>query len=178
MRIEISFSYYNSLYHLLHIVSATPLNCAGSFVHRHACRVFPGLFNFCTGDMHIGNAKVVVVSQQDPTRQETVRFNGFNNTMSVLNWIERQPELVLSTAAEGTQSTSASDNSTSNKNIDSSSDSNTDTGGVVEIAAAGCSAGSLVRCLLVLFSCCRLKAYTSSLPTRLTLAFPLLFLLF
>jgi len=93
--------------------------------------------------MHIGNAKVVVVSQQDLTRQETVRFNGFNNTMSVLNWIERQPELVLSTAAEGTQSTSASDNSTSNKNIDSSSDSNTDTGGVVEIAAAGCSAGSL-----------------------------------
>ena len=117
--------------------------------------------------MHIGNAHVVVVSQQDLTRQESVRFNGFNNTMSVLNWIERQPELVLSTAAEGTQSTSASDNS-----------STTDTGGVVEIAAAGCSAGSLVRCLLVLFSCCRLKAYTSFLPTQLTLAFPLLFLLF
>ena len=94
--------------------------------------------------MHIGNAHVVVVSQQDLTRQESVRFNGFNNTMSVLNWIERQPELVLSTAAEGTQSTSASDNS-----------STTDTGGVVEIAAAGCSAGSLVRfftCTIFLLS--------------------------
>ena len=162
------FFYYNSFYPLLHIISAIPLSCAGSFVHRHACRVFPGLFNYYTGDMHIGNAHVVVVSQQDPTRQETVRFNGFNNTMSVLNWIERQPELVLSTAAEGTQS--ASNDSSTTSNMYSSSDTNTDSGGVVEIAAAGCSAGSLVRFLFVLFSWCWLKPYTSSLPTRLTLA--------
>jgi len=47
--------------------------------------------NMCTGDMFIGDAKVDV---NDPNgmKKSTVYYNGYKNTLSVLNWIESQPE--------------------------------------------------------------------------------------
>merc|ERR1712238_175766 len=83
--------------------------------------------SYCSGDMHIGNARVELSSSSsssdnnatDPSssvvRSKIAKFSGYNNTMSVLNWIKQQSE--LSVTAEG--------------------------GTIAEIAASGCSAGSL-----------------------------------
>jgi len=70
---------------------------------------------YCSGDMHVGDAMVELVDQNDAAVSRTVRFNGYNNTLSVMYWIKRQPEFDAAAAA----------------------------GGGLEVAGAGCSAGSL-----------------------------------
>ena len=70
---------------------------------------------YCSGDMHVGDAARELVSRNDATATKTVRFNGYNNTMSVMEWVQRQPELNAAAAADGG----------------------------LQVAGAGCSAGSL-----------------------------------
>eukprot|EP00122_Pirum_gemmata_P021033 Pgem_evm1s19622 len=45
--------------------------------------------NYCSGDMFIGDSTREL---SNGTHTQTVYFNGFNNTMSVLDWIKTQPE--------------------------------------------------------------------------------------